>query len=183
MAPSALPAGFGRRSHASDGAQPPQGERARPTSRRGSGATAQQRRSLRGIWVPASTVLRLANSGVRPRGYPVGATAERPAGIALAGVGALGIGLQDGDVLTTAAGRPARSPGDVVGAVLASRGAGAKQISGRFWRDGEPWQLVVEQPYLRPQRRRRPGVREPQAPAGAMRVAVATRIRASRRLR
>jgi hypothetical protein len=35
-----------------------------------------------------------------------------------------------------------------VGLVIASRGARAGQISGRFWRRGEYFNLVVEQPYL-----------------------------------
>ena len=106
----------------------------------------------RGIRVAASTVLRLANAGLCPSGAPVQAVGGRPAGLVLSGVSGLGIGMQDGDVLTRAAGRPALSPGDVVGVVLASRGAGAPEISGQFWRDGEPWQLTVEQPYLAPPR-------------------------------
>jgi hypothetical protein len=56
--------------------------------------------------------------------------------------------MQDGDVLTDAGGRPALSEGDVVGVVIASRGQRVPTISGRFWRNGEPWQLLVEQPYL-----------------------------------
>jgi len=102
----------------------------------------------RGIRVSAESVLRLANNGARPRGTPVKATKERPAGLELHGVGALGLGLRDGDVLTHAGGRPARSEADVVAMILASRGARAPEISGRFYRDGVAWNLVVEQPYL-----------------------------------
>jgi len=105
-------------------------------------------RAARGIRVSAETVLRLANGGARPTGSPVAPSGARPAGLRLSGVGALGIGMRDGDVLTDAGGRPALSEGDVVGVVIASRGQRVPTISGRFWRNGEPWQLLVEQPYL-----------------------------------
>jgi hypothetical protein len=35
-----------------------------------------------------------------------------------------------------------------VGLVIAARGAHRPAISGRFWRRGRYYQLVVEQPYL-----------------------------------
>ncbi len=101
----------------------------------------------RGLHVPSAAVLRLARSGSRPRGVPVPAEGPRPAGILLQGVGGLGVGLQDGDVLTMAGGAPALAPSDVVGMVIAARGRRAAVIGGQFWRDGEPWNLVVEQPY------------------------------------
>lgn len=103
----------------------------------------------KGVRVRAETVLRLANSGARPSGIPVPAHGERPAGLALSGVSGLGIGLVDGDVLTHADGRPARSAGDVIGVVIGARAQKAPEICGRFWRGGEPWNLIVEQPYLR----------------------------------
>jgi hypothetical protein len=142
----------------------------------------------RGIRVRADTVLRLASAGLRPQGFPVPATAWRPAGIALSGVAALGIGLRDGDVLTRAAGRPALEPGDVIGFVIASRGAGVPEISGRFWRNGEPWNLVVEQPYLHPRSPAVNAVVDPEtssAEPDAERVAPASRpaARAKRRSR
>jgi hypothetical protein len=102
----------------------------------------------KGIRVRADAVLRLANAGLRPSGIPVPARGDRPAGLALSGVGGLGIGMIDGDVLTSAAGRPALSPGDVIGVVIGSRAKGAPEICGRFWRNGEPWNLIVEQPYV-----------------------------------
>ena len=103
----------------------------------------------RGIRVSAATVLRIANSGARPVGIPVPAEGARPAGLMLSGVSGLGVGMQDGDVLTHAGGRPALSEADVVGLVIAARGKEVPSIGGRFWRDGEPWNLVVEQPYVR----------------------------------
>jgi hypothetical protein len=106
----------------------------------------------RGLFVSAPVVLRLANRGVRPNGVAVPATRERPAGVMLVGVARLGIGLRDGDVLTHAAGIPARDVWGVVTAVLSARGRGARTISGHFWRDGAEWTLVVEQPY--PERER-----------------------------
>jgi hypothetical protein len=102
----------------------------------------------RGLRVSAQTVLRLAHSGARPGGTPVPASRGCPAGLRLHGVGGLGVGLRDGDVLTHAAGRPASSRAEVVGAVIGARGARRPEVSGRFCRDGEAWNLVVEQPYL-----------------------------------
>lgn len=103
----------------------------------------------RAIRVSAGAVLRLANSGVRPSGVPVPAVGRRPAGLLLSGVSGLGIGMQDGDVLTMAGGRPALSQSDVVGLVIAARGQETAAIGGQFWRGGERWDLVVEQPYVR----------------------------------
>jgi hypothetical protein len=101
-----------------------------------------------GVYVPAATVLRLAQAQVMPRGVAVGPFGARPAGIRLLGVGALGIGMRDGDVLTRVLGAPVSATGEVVGRVIAARGRRAREISGEFWRDGAPCSIVVEQPYL-----------------------------------
>lgn len=100
------------------------------------------------LFVSAETVLRLAEARVRPRGVPVKAEGQRPAGLRLSNVGALGIGLHEGDVLTRAVGQPALSSSAVVSAVLVARARGAKVLEGEFWRAGERWVLQVEQPYL-----------------------------------
>jgi hypothetical protein len=107
----------------------------------------------KGVRVRAEVVLRLVNSGARPSGFPVPAQGDRPRGLALSGVSGLGIGLEDGDILTHAAGRPALTPADVVGVVIGSRVEHAPEIWGRFWRNGEPWNLVVEQPYVKVRRK------------------------------
>lgn len=104
-------------------------------------------RPLRGVRVRAERVLSLANAGVRPRGVPVPASAEHPAGLRLSGVSSLGVGLEDGDVLTRASGRATLSQASVIGAVIAERAAHSREISGVFWRRGEAWNLLVEQPY------------------------------------
>ncbi len=114
----------------------------------------QRRRIVHGIRVSAASVLRLANAGARPAGHYVPSDGIRPAGLELSGVGALGIGMRDGDVLTNAGGRAATSAGAVVGAVIGARSARTPEISGVFWRGGEPWQIVVEQPYIAPARTR-----------------------------
>jgi len=124
------------------------------TSKRSKKHTTKHTKSVesqRAIFVSAPVVLRLANRGVRPQGVPVAAKGPRPAGLMLVGVGALGVGLRDGDVLTHVAGSPALDVGSVIYAVLSARGRGARTISGRFWRDGQPWVLVVEQPYPKAQ--------------------------------
>ena len=102
----------------------------------------------KGIRVRAETVLRLANAGARPSGIPVPPKGARPAGVALVGVSGLGLGLIDGDVLTQADGRPARSAADVIGVVIGARARHTSEICGRFWRNGEAWNLIVEQPYV-----------------------------------
>jgi len=102
------------------------------------------------IFVPASRVLAIAESGARPRGKPVPATARRPAGLKLSGVSALGIGLLDGDVLTEAAGAPALDSAAVIQSVLRARARRAKTISGTCYRGDARFSLVVEQPYLPP---------------------------------
>ncbi len=100
-----------------------------------------------GVRVSASQVLALAARRAMPRAVPVKATAAHPAGLLLSGVSALGIGLQDGDVLTEAAGQKATSVATVVGIVLAARGRQVPEISGRFYRGWVPYGLTVEQPY------------------------------------
>jgi hypothetical protein len=102
-----------------------------------------------GVRIRAATVLHLANSGVEPpTGTPVMATASHPAGLVLNGVSGLGIGMRDGDILTHASGRAVSSPAHVVAVVIAARAARAPEIAARFWRNGEPWNLIVEQPYI-----------------------------------
>lgn len=101
-----------------------------------------------GLFVSADKVLRLARVGARPAGIPVDAAGGRPGGLLLTGVGGLGVGLRDGDILTHALGQPAVSEEAVVGAILRARGARQPQLSGRVWRDGRTFALVVAQPYL-----------------------------------
>ncbi len=122
---------------------------ARPASAARAAAPALLRaaRPSKGLRVRAARVLALARAGARPQGQPVQATQQQPAGLQLFGVGALGLGLRDGDVLVSAGGQPVQSAAQVVGVVLAARAARAPEISGLIYRDGEPWSLVVEQPY------------------------------------
>jgi S1-C subfamily serine protease len=104
-----------------------------------------------GIRVTSAQVLALAARRAMPHALFVKATAEHPAGLLLGGVSALGIGLQDGDILTEAAGQKATSVAVVVGIVLAARSRQASEISGRFYRGGVPFLLTVEQPYPKQQ--------------------------------
>lgn len=102
----------------------------------------------RGLFVSAEQVLRLSRVGARPGAIPVSPVGGRPGGLLLTGVGGLGLGLQDGDILTHALGQPAVSEEMVVGAVIRARGARQAQLSGRVWRDGRFFPLIVAQPYL-----------------------------------
>ncbi|HET7538503.1 MAG TPA: hypothetical protein VFK05_01480 [Polyangiaceae bacterium] len=113
-----------------------------------SGATPRARPvPKQGIRVTSAQVLALAARRAMPQAVFVQASAERPAGLLLSGVSGLGIGLQDGDVLTEAAGQKATSVAAVVGIVLAARSRQASEISGRFYRGSVPFLLTVEQPY------------------------------------
>lgn len=100
-----------------------------------------------GIAVGQASVLRLARARAVPSGQFVPASGARPAGLRLSGASALGIGVQDGDVLTHVSGVPVSDKGQVVNLVLQARARRATQITGRFYRGEEPWLLVVELPY------------------------------------
>ncbi len=101
----------------------------------------------RGLRISRAQVLALAARHAIPQAVPVKATAYHPAGLLLRGVSALGVGLEDGDVLTEAAGQKASSVGVVIGIVLAARARQSPEISGRIYRAGAPFQVTVEQPY------------------------------------
>lgn len=102
------------------------------------------------LFVSASKVLSLAQSGARPSGAFVAKSSSHPAGLRLSGVAALGIGVQDGDILIEALGVAPRSPGQIIGAVLEARAGQARYLSGTLWRRGQTLRIVVEQPYLEP---------------------------------
>ncbi len=114
---------------------------------RNTGKHAPRAAPAHALRVLASQVLALAQRRAMPTAAPVRATAAHPAGLELHGVSALGIGMQDGDVLTEAAGQRAASVATVIGVVLAARSRHSAEISGRFYRAGVPFTVTVEQPY------------------------------------
>jgi hypothetical protein len=75
-------------------------------------------------------------------------TAQHPAGLRLSGVGGLGIGVQDGDILIEALGVTPRSAGQIIGAVIEARAHEARFLSGTLWRSGQTLRITVEQPYV-----------------------------------
>ncbi|HYO96233.1 MAG TPA: hypothetical protein VER33_17060 [Polyangiaceae bacterium] len=101
-----------------------------------------------GVFVPASAVLNLARVGLLPQAAAVPAAGSRPAGLKLSGVGGLGLGMRDGDVLTRVAGVPVASVSQVIALVVQAREKRARHIGAEFFRDGLRWSLTVEQPYL-----------------------------------
>jgi hypothetical protein len=115
-----------------------------------SAARAKLAAPKKGLRVSTERVLRLARAGAVPSSQFVAAGPTRAAGLRLLGVSALGIGMQDGDVLTHVAGVPVTDRGQVVNLVLHARARRAAQISARFSRDGETWLLVVDLPYPEP---------------------------------
>jgi hypothetical protein len=102
------------------------------------------------LFVSEATVIKLAQSAARPRGSFVAQSPEHPAGLRLSGVAALGIGVQDGDILIEALGIPPRSPGEIIGAIIEARAKQARFLSGTLWRSGQTFPITVEQPYLPP---------------------------------
>jgi hypothetical protein len=104
------------------------------------------------LFVSKGTVLELARSAARPRGSFVAQTLQHPAGLRLFGVAALGIGLQDGDILIEALGITPRSPGEIIGAIIEARAKQARLLSGTLWRQGQTFHITVEQPYISPVR-------------------------------
>lgn len=105
-------------------------------------------KGMRSILISEQTVLRLANQGVIPQASAVPRQAARPAGLQLSGVGGMGVGLQDGDVLFQVAGVPVSSDTQVAEIVRAARDRKVRSISARVWRNGETLALVVGMPYL-----------------------------------
>jgi hypothetical protein len=102
------------------------------------------------LFVSAQSVLRLSKSAAQPSGTFIARTEQHPAGIRLAGVAALGIGVQDGDILVDAMGIPARARGEIIGAIIEARARRVKALSGTLWRAGQTFTITVEQPYLDP---------------------------------
>jgi hypothetical protein len=100
------------------------------------------------LFVSEATVLKLAQSAARPRGSFVAKSSEHPAGLRLSGVAALGIGVQDGDILIEALGITPRTPGEIIGAIIEARAKQARFLSGTLWRSGQTFPITVEQPYV-----------------------------------
>ncbi len=99
------------------------------------------------VFIGHDTMLRIVNERAVPDGRPVPRAGQRPAGIQLLGVTPMGLGMQDGDILTDVEGRSVTSEAAVVGAVVAALSRHAPTIQARFFRAGRPWMLVVEIPY------------------------------------
>jgi hypothetical protein len=99
------------------------------------------------LFVSRATVLKLSQSAARPSGSFVSATPGHPAGLLLGGVAALGIGLQDGDILIEAMGIVPRAPAEIVGAVIEARSRRVEALSGTLWRRGQSFRITVQQPY------------------------------------
>lgn len=110
---------------------------------------------LIGIRIRKARVLALSRSAGIPGGSFVQASEQHPAGLMLSGVSGLGVGVQDGDVLTHAAGQPVHSVAQVIGLVAGARHAKAPAISGTLYRGAQRIQLHVEMPYLERRHRRR----------------------------
>jgi hypothetical protein len=100
------------------------------------------------LFVSRAKVLALAQSAARPQGSFVPQTIDHPAGLRLTGVGGLGIGVSDGDILIEALGVTPRSAGQIIALVLQARAQKVPVLSGALWRRGQILRITVEQPYL-----------------------------------
>ncbi len=99
-----------------------------------------------GLLVSRSRVSAAAKAGIRPSGSPVGGTQWRPAGMALTGVGPVGVGLRAGDVVTRVGGTPARSQGAVVSAVSLALRRRQPAIVAEVWRGRQKIIVTVQLP-------------------------------------
>lgn len=102
------------------------------------------------LFISAANVLALAKTAAQPSGSFVPKTELHPAGVRLLGVGALGIGVEDGDILVEALGFTPRSSGQIIGAIIEARAQRVRYLSGTLWRKGQTLRITVEQPYLDP---------------------------------
>jgi hypothetical protein len=102
----------------------------------------------KGVFLSTDQVLRLSKLAKIPASRFVERQGERPAGLQVAGVSGLGIGVKDGDVLTQVAGSQVSSSTAVVSTVLQLRAKRAPAISGEFWRGQERYQIMVQMPYV-----------------------------------
>ena len=107
---------------------------------------ASSRRRPRALWVGSRRVVQLMKQAVMPSSQAVPATHFRPPGLQVRGVGAMGIGARDGDVLTEVAGQRVQSHAAVIALVLQVHGAGHRAVSGTFWRGMKKWTITVELP-------------------------------------
>jgi hypothetical protein len=74
--------------------------------------------------------------------------AGRAAGARLAGVGALGVGLADGDVVTSIGGRATPTVDDAMAAAMAAYASGASVVQGTVLRGGETIAVSVGIPVV-----------------------------------
>jgi hypothetical protein len=102
-----------------------------------------------GIGVSRARVMAAVKAGIRPSGSGVSATSWRPAGLAVHGISAVGVGLRDGDVLTKVGGTAATSPGAVISAVRAALRRKQPAIVGEVWRGHHRFLVSVELPRVR----------------------------------
>src|SRR5690606_6890082 len=115
------------------------------------------------LLVKAETILRLSKVATPPASRFVKSRGRRPAGLQLAGVSALGIGVRDGDVLTSVAGAAVTSRAAVITTILQLRAREARAVSGEFWRGQQRWLITVEMPYLGHPPKRSPPTPKPSA--------------------
>ncbi|MEZ4441802.1 MAG: hypothetical protein R3B72_22060 [Polyangiaceae bacterium] len=122
------------------------GEPAEAVSPRAAEACAQAPPPPLGVMVSRGRVIAAAKAGIRPSGSGVSATPYRPSGLALHGVGAVGVGLRDGDVVTRVGGARATSQGAVVGAVTSALRQKLPAITAEVWRGQRRILVTVELP-------------------------------------
>jgi hypothetical protein len=119
----------------------------RRTSRRAGGASGMGAGARSGLDVSAERVARLTARQLRGIGATTVVDAEgRPVGARLSGVGALGIGLVDGDVVTSIDGQPTVTGDAATAAAMAAYGSGEAAVHGRVVRDGQAIAVTVHVP-------------------------------------
>jgi hypothetical protein len=102
------------------------------------------RRNARRIYVGPDLVRRAVPATGRPVAAWTSRTDEHPAGMLISDPGALAGTLRAGDVLYEAEGHTLASFEQLVAIVGQAYQRGARIVSGRLWRRGEPWVITVE---------------------------------------
>ncbi len=126
-------------------------ERAAPAlgakASRAGGTGAPKGAAPKSLRIPEAQVSRALGAGLDGvRGRTARDTEGRAVGVRITGVGRLGVGLADGDVITSIDGTKTPDEESATAAALAAIGRGARSVSGTLLRGNDTINVVVELP-------------------------------------
>ena len=101
------------------------------------------------LFVPARVTARVAPIAARQvHGTAAMDAKGRPLGVRLSGVGALGVGLADGDILTSVVGQPTLDVDAATGAIAAATASGKRRVSAAILRETGGAERKVERIFV-----------------------------------